>query len=173
MDNASMLSRRDMRLFPEPARKDVFSASGTKAGEPGLNRCSGLVSYLELDRSAGLLLNHGRSVLHPPADAYIVDLESHDIATPQLAVDRKIEQREVAFAPLQLQPDPYRPHVLGLQWALLADEAPLVPRIMRPGQQRIASVGHDRLLRAGHSLLSASRMAGKSFYLEVVPQRFC
>ena len=71
----------------------------------------------------------GRAVTDPAADADIIDLQLHEIAAPEFAVDREVEQGEVAGSALHLEPDPDRPHVLRLQRALLPDEAPFVPGI--------------------------------------------
>ena len=58
-----------------------------------------------------------------------VDLQPHEIAAPEFAVDREVEQGQVAGSALHLEPDPDRPHVLRLQRALLPNEAPFVPGI--------------------------------------------
>ena len=63
-------------------------------------------------RVASLLLNDGRAVTDPATDVDIADLQPHEIAAPELAVDREVEQGEVAGSALHLEPDPDRPHVL-------------------------------------------------------------
>jgi hypothetical protein len=57
-----------------------------------------------LDRPPGLFLDDGSSFSNPAAGANIVTFELDEIAPSELAVDRKIEQGEVAFAVLQLKP---------------------------------------------------------------------
>jgi hypothetical protein len=86
-----------------------------------------LLRDFELDGSAGLSLDDRCAVAQPAADAQIVDLQTDEIAAPQFAVDRQVEHCEVAFARLDLKADPDIPHFLGLEWALLAYEASLVP----------------------------------------------
>jgi hypothetical protein len=61
-----------------------------------------LLGDLELHRPARLFLDHGGAVPHLAADTYVVDLQPHEVAAPQLAVDGKIEQDKVAPAALQL-----------------------------------------------------------------------
>ena len=61
---------------------------------------------------------------NPAADADIIDLQPDEIAAPELAVDREIEQDEVASAALQLKPDPNSPDIFGLRGVLLANQAP-------------------------------------------------
>src|SRR5713101_8706114 len=68
MDNASVLSRRDVRPLPKPVRKEVSPAPGTKTGKPILDRCACLLGYFELNWPTCVLLNHRRSVSHPAAD---------------------------------------------------------------------------------------------------------
>jgi hypothetical protein len=53
----------------------------------------------------------------------ILNLQPHEIAASELAIDGEIEQREIARAVLQLEPHPDRPYVFGLQRALLTNEA--------------------------------------------------
>ena len=111
MDNASILSRRDVRPLPKPTRKEVSHAPGTKAGKPILNRCACLLGNFELNRPTCFLLNHRRSVSHPAADTHVIGLQPDEITTPKFAVDSKVEQREVTFSSLQLEPDPYGPDI--------------------------------------------------------------
>jgi hypothetical protein len=42
--------------------------------------------------TARLLLSDGRAVTDPAAEADIVDLQPHEIAAPEFAVDREVEQ---------------------------------------------------------------------------------
>jgi hypothetical protein len=100
MDNASVLSRRDVRPLPKPTRKEVSPAPGTKAGKPILNRCACLLGNFELNRPTCFLLNHRRSVSHPAADTHVIGLQPDEITAPKFAIDSKVEQREVTFSPL-------------------------------------------------------------------------
>jgi hypothetical protein len=86
-----------------------------------------LFGDFELDRSAGFPLDHRGAVPDSAPDAHIADLEPHEVAAPQLAVEGQIEQSEVASTLFELKPDADCPDLLWLQRALLADEAVLVP----------------------------------------------
>src|SRR5262247_1247298 len=121
MDDPGILSGRQVRLRSDPAGKEVPGVPASNVGKPRLDRGSGLLGDLELHRPARLLLNDGRAVADPTTDADIVDLQPHEIAAPEFAVDREVEQGEVADSALHLEPDPDRPHVLRLQRALLAN----------------------------------------------------
>jgi hypothetical protein len=81
-----------MRLRSSPAGKEVPGAPVSNVGKPRLDRGSGLLGDLELHRPARLLLNGGRAVTYPTADADIVDVQPHEIAAPEFAVDREVEQ---------------------------------------------------------------------------------
>jgi len=81
-----------MRLRSDPAGKEVPGVPASNVGKPRLDRGSGLLGDLELHRPARLLLNDGRAVRDPAANADIVDLQSHEIAAPEFAVDREVEQ---------------------------------------------------------------------------------
>ena len=100
MDDLGLLPGRQVRVRSDAAGKEVPGAPASNVGKPRLDRGSGLLSDLELHRTAGLLLNDGRAVTHPAADADIVDQQPHEIAAPEFAVDREVEQGEVAGSAL-------------------------------------------------------------------------
>jgi hypothetical protein len=92
-----------------------------------MDRGPGLLHDFELDRSPCLFLDHGATVSHPAAGAYVVDLQADEIATSELAVDREVEQGKISLPTLQLKPNPNGPNIFRLERALLADQAALVP----------------------------------------------
>src|SRR5262249_51107331 len=75
----------------------------------------------------------------------------YEIAAPEFAVDREVEQDEVAGSALDLEPDPDRPYVPRLQRALLPNEAPFVPGIATRCR-RLVAIEHDRLLGTNRAL---------------------
>jgi hypothetical protein len=121
MDDAGVLPRREVRLFPEAAREKISAAPGVQRGQPVASGGAGMLRDLELHWPAGLLPNYGRTIANPAADEYIVDSDPDEVAAPELAVDRQIEHRKIAPALLHLQPDSDRPNVFWLQRALLPD----------------------------------------------------
>jgi hypothetical protein len=66
-----------------------------------MDRGPGLLGDFELDRSPCLFLDHGATVPHPAAGAYVVDLQADEIATSELAVDREVEQGKISLPTLQ------------------------------------------------------------------------
>jgi hypothetical protein len=61
-----------------------------------VNGLPGLICQLELDRSPGLLLPDGRTIDRIAIRSDIFDPQGDDVATTQLAVDRKVEKGKVA-----------------------------------------------------------------------------
>jgi hypothetical protein len=59
-------------------------------------------------RASCFLLDHHDTVPHSAGDAYVISSQPHEVASSQLAVDRAIEQREIASALFKLQSDPDR-----------------------------------------------------------------
>jgi hypothetical protein len=59
----------------------------------------------------------------------IADAQLHEIAAAQLAVDRQIEQRELAPSIAQLKANPNCPNVLEFERCFLTDKLSLIPRI--------------------------------------------
>jgi hypothetical protein len=111
MDDAGVLSCREMRLLPKTAREQVSTAVGVESGQPVADRAPGLLGDLKLNRPPGLLLDHGRSIANSPAGQYVVDPQQRG-HSPGAAVDGQIEHRKIALAALQLQKNANCPHVL-------------------------------------------------------------
>jgi hypothetical protein len=95
-----------------------------------------------------------------PVNANVVNVQPHEVATAQFAVDREIEQCEVAPAPLKLEPNADCPDLLWFQGAFLANQLALVPWASREAHQGRDRAVHDSLLdpnparrSAGHPLI--------------------
>ena len=80
-----------MRLGSETAREQIAPIPELNLRQPVMDRGPGLLHDFELDRSPCLFLDHGATVSHPAAGAYVVDLQADEIATSELAVDREVE----------------------------------------------------------------------------------
>jgi hypothetical protein len=89
----------------------------------------GWLSNLEWRRTPGLLLDHRRPLAQHAARGDVADLELHQIATPQLGIDRTVEQREI-------------PHAAG--GPELAPDSPAVLRLERRFGPIIRPVFHGR-----------------------------
>jgi hypothetical protein len=62
-----------------------------------INRQPGLLGQLESYRPVGLSLAHGRPLDGITVGGNIIDPDGDEVATPQLAVDGKIEQCQIAY----------------------------------------------------------------------------
>jgi hypothetical protein len=62
-----------------------------------------LLGQLEPDRPTGLLLPHHRAIDRITARCHVLDAQCDHVAAPQLAVDRKIEHRQIARSTIHLQ----------------------------------------------------------------------
>ena len=118
-----------------------------------------------MNRTARLLLNYGRAVMDPTADTDIVDLQPHEIAPSEFAVDREVEQGEVAGAALHLESELDRPHVLSGRGSL---RSTLIAASWRrnsaaPLEWRVSS-----LPRVPRSLLTGPTAATQPYRQELV-----
>lgn len=144
MHDACVLARRKVRLILNPARKGVGASIRWSRVQPLLQRDAGLLHDLELNRSAGLVLDNSRSISHVAARRDVVDAEADEIAAAQLIVDGKIEQSEIALAVLNLKSDTNGPDLLRPKGTLLTNETSLVPCDPRRSAVCFVFGGHGR-----------------------------
>jgi hypothetical protein len=154
MDDPRILSRREVEPRAEPAREEVLPLPGADFGKPVFHRGPRLLGNFELDRPPCLLLDDGGAVSNPAAGANIVDLQPHEVAASELAIDGEIEQSEVARSVLQLKPHPDRPNVLRFQRTLLPGQMALVP----------GNLLDDRLHRADRALPAPADQRARQIY---------
>jgi hypothetical protein len=83
---------------------------------------------LELHPSRGPLVHDDGPRGDAVAVADVADLQPDEIASTQLALDIKIEQREISCSAKQLKLDADRPDFFELERRLLANQLALVPR---------------------------------------------
>ena len=81
----------------DAAREDEWPSIVPEPGQPLLERRSGLLRDLELNRTSGLVLDDRRPVSYGTAGRDVVDPEGDEVAAAMLAVDSQIEQREIAL----------------------------------------------------------------------------
>jgi hypothetical protein len=93
-----------------------------------VDRLPGLLGQLEPDGMSGFPLTDGSAINGDPMRGHILDLEAHDIAASELAVDGKIKHSEFACSALELQLGPDCPDMLRSQRGLGAEQFALVPR---------------------------------------------
>jgi len=81
-----------------------------------------LFGELELHRATCLALSCRCALEAVPVRSDVLDTEPDDITTAELAVNRHVEQRQVADPLAELQPGPDRPDVPWLEWRLLTNQ---------------------------------------------------
>jgi hypothetical protein len=91
-------------LSPQTAWVQIWALASVEGGEPLADSNTGLLGNLELHRPASLLLNDSSAIANSPAGEHVIDPQPHEIAAPELAVDRQIEHRKIASATFYLQP---------------------------------------------------------------------
>jgi len=130
----------------QPAREQKALRAQVCRTDPVPECIPGLLGNLELYRALGLLLHHHR----PRGDLVSMGDVSYSqldqIAPPQLAVDRQVEQRKVAQGLRELQSYADGPDLLQLQRRFLANKLPLVPGVALDGVRGGGRV-HDELPR--------------------------
>ena len=108
------------RILPggESARAVVFATGEQKlAGRSAsqsevlVDRLPRLIGHLEPDWPAGLLLSDGGPIHRVAARRNIIDADGDDVTATQLAVDRQVEQRQIALLALDLELGSDRPDV--------------------------------------------------------------
>ena len=111
----------------DPAREQKRVGMQLGVFDPGEHGFAGRHCDLKLDRALRLLLENNRAGGNAIGAADIANPQLHEVAGPQLAVDRKIEQGKISNFLLQLQANPDRPDVSEPERGLLAGELVLVP----------------------------------------------
>jgi hypothetical protein len=86
-----------------------------------INRSAGLVRQFESNRPPRLLLPDSSSIKGVSIRGHIIDADRDDIATPQLAIDRQVEQSQVAYAAVKLEFGSDRPDVARPKRGLWTD----------------------------------------------------
>ena len=111
---------------------------GAKIGglDPVSDRLPRFLGDFELHRALGLLLHDRGATRDSQAVGNVPDTQLDQVACAQLAVNRQVEERQVAGAARQLQAHPDSPYFLQLERGLLANELSLMkPLRSKVGRQ--------------------------------------
>jgi hypothetical protein len=82
----------------------------------------------EPHRPASFFLAYDSAVKSIPTRGHIFDADRDNVTAAELAVDREVEERQIAFAVFHLKPGPNGPNLAGPERWLRTNELPLVPR---------------------------------------------
>src|SRR5215472_15422213 len=144
-DQPSILPRRNSSVATATAGKEVLTRLLVGGSDVVVDGLTGLLSHLEPDRLAGLLLTHGRAIDGMSVRCHIFHLQADDVAASQLTIDGQIEHRKIACSPLDLQLAPNRPNVFGTKRRLRPCQFALIPGFAaRSLRDRIFRVFHGR-----------------------------
>jgi hypothetical protein len=111
----------------DAARECVVVDGAAAAFEPGEEARSDVGRKIELNRASGLLLNDDRSSSDISPRYKVADLDLHEIAASQLAVDRQVEKRPITKTALPIQEEANSPDLLLRQRSLCADRFARIP----------------------------------------------
>src|SRR6516162_9900823 len=146
-DEPSILPCRNSSVAAATAGKEVLTRLLVGGSDVVVDCLTGLLSHLEPDRLAGLLLAHCRAIGGMSVRRHIFHLEADNVAASQLAIDGQIEHREVARSSFDLQLASNRPNVFGTKRRLRPCQFALIPGFAaRNLRYRIFRVLHGRAL---------------------------
>lgn len=111
------------------AREEPIAITRRANSQPSHNRLTRCLRQLENNGSACLALHRGGSGPNAARQNHISDAEVHKIATPQLAVEREIEQCEIACAALVSELVADGPNIFRFERRFRADQKPRVRRM--------------------------------------------
>src|SRR5262249_39085281 len=112
-NKARVLPRGHALSRPPGARKQKFVTFLPGQLHIGINGFAGVVGAFEPGGTSSLFLTRRRTGDRMPIGSNVFDLERNDIASPQLAIDSKIEQCQFEDPPLDVEFGPDRPDVFG------------------------------------------------------------
>jgi hypothetical protein len=99
---ASILAGREAAPIPAAAMEQKVAETLPGRRDVVVERLARLLGDLEPDRKTGLVLPNDRTVDGIAMWRDVLDPEAHYVAAAQLAIDREIEEGQVARAPCEL-----------------------------------------------------------------------
>lgn len=121
IDEASILPRAHRLAGTDPALEHEIIDGAAPSQQPCCEARAGVRGNFKLHGPPGLPLNDHCAVTNFGSGHEVADLELHQIAAPQLAVDREVEQGSVAQPLLAIKEEPDRPNLLLRERPLGAD----------------------------------------------------
>jgi len=144
-DETGVLPCRQVRRGVQPAWKEEPAARHGGRGDPLENGLSGVLGHFELDGSSGLALDDRYAVADGAAHHEVTDFEADEVTAAQLAVDRQIEEGQVAKIARDFESCTNGPNLSWQERAFLTDQTAPVPRRRgRPDRRKLDS-GHGEV----------------------------
>jgi hypothetical protein len=116
-----------MPIMINPAGKDIVVHCAAPPFKPRQQAGPSVWEQFELNRPTGFLLHHDRTRSDLPAADKVADLHPHQIAAPEFAIDRQVEQRPISQAAALIEVKSDLPDLLRFQRALRADGSSGIP----------------------------------------------
>ena len=110
-----------------PAGKDIIVHCAAPPFKPRQQAGPSVWKQFELNRPTGFLLHHDCTRSDLPAADNVADLHLYQVAPPQFAVDRQVEQRPISQAAALIEVKSDLPYLLRFQRALRADGPSGIP----------------------------------------------
>ncbi len=133
IDKAGILAGAEMAIVINTARKDKTVHRAAPPIEPSQQAGPGVWEQFELNRPTCFLLHHDRTRSDLSTADKVADLRPHEIAAPEFAVDRQVEQRPISQAAALIEVESDLPYLLRLQGALRTDGPSGIPGLALGG----------------------------------------
>ena len=127
MEQSSVLARAQVAEIIYATGKDEIARRATAPGEPGRQAISCFGHDFELNRPAGLLLDHCGAISKRSATDQIANPHFDKVTATKLAVDREIEQGTIPDPLVLVEKKADRPDVAGPQRPFRADLLASIP----------------------------------------------
>jgi hypothetical protein len=133
IDKPGVLASADMPIMINPAGKDIVVHCAAPPFKPRQQAGPSVWKQFELNRPTCFLLHHDRTRSDLPAGDKVADLHLHQVAAPEFAVDRQVEQRPISQAAALIEVKSDLPYLLRFQRALRADGLSGIPDLALGG----------------------------------------
>jgi len=127
IDKPRVLAGAEMPIMINPAGKDIIVHRTAAPIQPSQQARPSVRQQFELNGPSRLLLHHDCPRSDLSAADNVADLHLHQIAAPQLAIDRQIEKRQISWAAALIEVKTDFPDLLWLQSPLCTRDLPGIP----------------------------------------------
>jgi hypothetical protein len=127
LHQARVLPCRQRSIRAASARKQNLPRLATAAAQIRVERLPRLLGQFETHRPTRFPLAHVGAVDCVAVRRHIIDTQCDKIASAQFAIDRQIEEGQVAYTQLNMQLGPNGPDMSRSQWRPWPDDLVLVP----------------------------------------------
>jgi hypothetical protein len=123
-----VLPRRQRSIWAASTWKQNLPRLATAAAQISVEGPARLLGQFEPHRPTGFPLAPVGAVDCVALRRHVIDTQCHEIASAQFAVDRQVEEGQIACTRLKVQLGSNGPDTPGSQWRPWPDDLALVPR---------------------------------------------